>query len=154
MAKDKTRRGSPEAIAKRRSARALNTLFQKGAVETAIDGRALKRKKRFLKELAEGKNGEALKAHEALGHVTYLLGMGETLGSIRKLNPKLPPKPALTDEVVQTIRATQESYGFDPRAWRLLGVDIESIMGGGGGESAKPATAPKGRKKGGKRKAA
>ncbi|HEY8429496.1 MAG TPA: hypothetical protein VIL20_14020, partial [Sandaracinaceae bacterium] len=76
MAKTKkeTRRGSPEAIAKRRAARALNTLFEKGRTETAMDGRTLKRKRRLMQELKEGKRGETLKAHEVLGHVTELLG--------------------------------------------------------------------------------
>ncbi len=132
MAKDKTRRGSPEAIAKRRAARALNTLFDKGAAAGAMDGRVLKKKRRMLEELANGRRGETLKAHEALSHITQLLALGETLSSIRALKPKLPPVPPLTDETVAAIRATQESYGFDPRAWQLLRVNIAQVMSGGG----------------------
>lgn len=144
MAKDKTRRGSPEAIAKRRAARALNTIFEKGTTETAIDGRTLKRKRRLMSELAEGKRGETLRAHEALAHITELLTLGETVGSIRKLRPRLPPAPPLTDETIGAIKATQESYEFDRRAWRLLGINIEKVMSGeGGGPPTKRAQAGK-----------
>jgi hypothetical protein len=126
----KTRRGSPEAIAKRRAARSLNRVFDQGAVETGLDGRTLKRKKRLLKELQDGKRGETLKAHEVLGHVTELLkDMGETLTTIRRLKPRLPPTPAVTGETVPIFQETQRNYNFDPRAWKVLGLDIEEIMG-------------------------
>lgn len=150
MAKDKTRRGSPEAIAKRRAARALNTIFEKGTTETAIDGRTLKRKRRLMSELAEGKGGETLRAHEALAHITELLTLGETVGSIRKLKPKVPPAPPLTEESIGAIKATQENYGFDPRAWRFVGINIGQVMSG---EAGGPAT-KRTRKKTGRRKRA
>lgn len=130
-AKKTTKRGSPEAIAKRRAARALNTLFDKGPVAAGMDGRSVRRKQRLTKELSEGKGGQALKAHEVLSHVTELLQMGETVSSIRKLKPKVPPAPVIDEQTVGAIRETQESYNFDPRAWKILGVDIESVMGGG-----------------------
>src|SRR5690606_14398631 len=142
-AKQKTRRGSPEAIAKRRAARSLNRIFDAGAAANALDGRTLKRKKRLLKELQEGKGGEALKAHEVLSHVTELLGLGENMTSIRQLKLRLPPTPPLAGDTLGIIRDTQTSYGFDPRAWKLIGVDIDAVMSGSIGEEA-PAT---GRKK-------
>lgn len=158
MAKTKkeTRRGSPEAIAKRRAARALNTLFEKGRTETAMDGRTLKRKRRLMQELKEGKRGETLKAHEVLGHVTELLGMGENLTSIRALKPRLPPRPPLTEEVVNAMRETQKAYNYAPQAWRLLGVDIEAIMAGEGAAAAAESAPRRGRAKktGGRRKKA
>lgn len=140
----KTRRGSPEAIAKRRAARSLNNLFEKGAAQEAMDGRTLKRKNRLLQELKEGRGGEAIKAHEVLGYATELFGMGENLTSIRALKPKLPPKLPLTPETVAVIRDTQNSYGYDPRAWTLLGIDIESVMKDEAEAEAEP---PKRRKK-------
>lgn len=146
--KKETRRGSPEAIAKRRAARSLNSLFAKTADVGTMDGRTVKRKNRLLKELQEGRSGSALKAHEALSHITELLTLGETVGSIRKLNPRLPGAPVLTDEMVAAIRETQESYNFDPRAWKFLGVDVEAVVGGE--TPAAGAAAPKakrGRKK-------
>src|SRR5690606_7478479 len=83
------------------------------------------------KELKEGKSGEALKAHEVLSHVTELLEVGENLTSIRRLKPRLPPTPSMTDEtVVGVVRDTQRSYSFDPRAWKLLGIDIEAVVSG------------------------
>ncbi len=131
---DKTRRGSPEAIAKRRVARALNRLFEEGGTTTALDGRTLKRKKRLMKELKDGKAGKPLKALEVLGHVTELLQLGETLTTLRKLKPKLPPAPPVTEESLAIYRETQSQYGFDPKAWKLLGVDLAKDDG-----PAKPA---------------
>lgn len=154
----KTRRGSPEAIAKRRAARSLNRIFDQGATATAMDGRTLKRKKRLLKELQEGKRGETLKAHEVLGHVTELLTLGENLTSIRKLKPRLPPTPPLTGDTVDVVRDTQRSYGYDPRAWKILGIDIENVMagggGGGGGAGATEAAPRRARKKAARKKKA
>ncbi len=140
-AKKTTRRGSPEAIAKRRAARALNTLFDKGPVAAGLDGRSIRRKNRLTKELVEGKNGETLKAHEVLSHVSELLQMGETLTAIRRLKPRVPPTPPLTEEVLEAIRQTHESYEFDTRAWKVLGVDIDAITGASKASSA-PAPAP------------
>lgn len=148
----KTRRGSPEAIAKRRAARSLNRIFDQGATATAMDGRTLKRKKRLLKELQEGKRGETLKAHEVLGHVTELLTLGENLTSIRKLKPRLPPTPPLTDDFLGVVRETQRSYTYDPRAWKILGIDIDNVMTGGSG--ADEGGAKRGRKKGTRKKKA
>lgn len=126
-AKKKTNRGSPEAIAKRRAARALNRLFSEAGTKETLDGRSLKRKQRLLTELKEGKGGEALKALDVLGHATELFTLGETLASLRKLKPKLPPRPDSTGENAAVLADVQRLYGFDTRAWRLLGVDIGAI---------------------------
>lgn len=142
--KDTTRRGSPEAIAKRRSARALNTLFARGASSNGMDGRTLKRKNRLLEELKNGKGGATIKAHEVLSHVTELLGMGESLTTIRALKPRLPPPLAVTDESIGIIKETQASYNFDPRAWKFLGVDLDAVMSD---NPAKATTRKAGRKK-------
>lgn len=150
-AKKTTRRGSPEAIAKRRAARSLNRIFDRGAAASALDGRTLKRKRRLLKELQEGKGGEPLKAHEVLSHVTELLALGENMTSIRQLKPQLPPTPPLDEETIEVIRETQASYGFDPRAWKLMGIDIDAIMSGES-EEAPTEEAPK--KRGRKKKSA
>lgn len=141
-AKKATKRGSPEAIAKRRAARALNKIFEEGGSGGALDGRTLKRKKRLIDELKKGRRGKALKAHEVLAHATELLTLGETLTSLRKLKPLLPPTPAVDGETSAIIVATQSSYSFDPRAWRLLGIDIAKVMGEDGGAAAKPAKKP------------
>ncbi len=150
----KTRRGSPEAIAKRRAARSLNRIFDQGATASAMDGRTLKRKKRLLKELQEGKGGETLKAHEVLGHVTELMTLGENLTSIRKLKPRLPPTPPLSGEFLDVVRDTQRSYNYDPRAWKVLGIDIDSVMAGGDGASGGEGAPKRARRKGGRKKKA
>lgn len=152
-AKKETRRGSPEAIAKRRAARALNAMFDKGpAADSALDGRTLKRKRRLLKELKEGKGGEPLKAHQVLSYATELFGMGETLSSLRKMKPRVPPTPPLDEGTIAAIRETQANYNFDPGAWKLLGVDIENL--GAGGAAAGGDEAPKRRKKASRKKKA
>lgn len=140
----KSGRGSPEAVAKRRVARALNQLFERGT-EAAMDGRTLKRKRRLMKELKEGRRGMSLKAIEALQRVDELLKLGETLSSIRRLKPKVPPAPPLTVETAAAVAQTQEQYGFDPRAWKVLGVDIDVASGAPG--TKKPAARKKAAKK-------
>lgn len=122
-AKTASRRGAPEAIAKRKAARALNTLFAKGApAANGVDGRTAKRRARLLKELKEGRNGKPLKPIEVLGYATELLAAGETLSSLRKVSSA--SKFPATDESLELARTVQSQYQFDPRAWRLLGVDM------------------------------
>lgn len=125
-----TRRGSPEAISKRRVARALNRLFEEGGATGNLDGRTLKRKKRLVHELKEGRGGKPLKALEVLAHATELLALGETLTSLRKLKPKLPPTPSVNEESAGIYAETQKNYGFDPKAWKILGIDIGELIGG------------------------
>lgn len=132
----KSGRGSPEAVAKRRAARALNQLFDRAGAST-MDGRTLKRKQRLIKELKAGKRGQPLKAIEALQRIDELLKLGETLGSIRRLKPKVSAPPPATDETVALIAETQKLYGFDPKAWKILGVEL------GGEKTSKPAKAAK-----------
>ncbi|MCZ7685734.1 MAG: hypothetical protein M5U28_45905 [Sandaracinaceae bacterium] len=98
---------------------------------TTMDGRTLKRKKRLLKELQEGRRGETLKAHEVLGHVTELMTLGENLTTIRQLKPRVPATPAHTPEFLDAVRSTQRSYNYDARAWRILGINIDAVMAGG-----------------------
>lgn len=152
----KTNRGSPEAIAKRRAARALNRLFSEaGAAPAQLDGRTLKRKRRLMKDLVEGKNGEPLKALEVLTSATELLQLGETLASLRKLKPKLPPTPS-GEEASAAILETQQLYGFDPKAWKLLGVDLARLSAPSSGDTAQESSARprRARKKAAKKKAA
>ncbi len=127
-----SRRGSPEVIAKHRSARILNTLFCRGTKVARVDARTLRRKRRLVRELQDGRRGEPLKPVEVLAHVTELLRMGETLRSVRELGPRLPALPPLSVAFLAAVRETQASFGFDPRAWRLLGIDIGRLSPTGG----------------------
>lgn len=117
-------RGSPEAIAKRRAARTLNSLFgERRSVGARIDGRTEKRRRRLLAELRDGRGGQPLKAIEVLTHTNELLAMGETLSSIRKAGAK-PLEVELDDSDMEIVRQTQQEYQFRPEAWTMLGVEI------------------------------
>lgn len=127
-------RGSAEAIEKRRVARQLNSLFGTGTgTPGKLDGRTEKRRLRLLKELKEGKSGQALKPIEIVTHANELLEMGETLAAIRKNGVKTP-KFELdgSPEKVETVLRAQEAYGFRPEVWKLLGVDIAELSAGAG----------------------
>lgn len=142
--KASTGRGSPEAVEKRRAARQLNSLLlgsSKGAVE--LDGRTEKRRQRLIAELKEGKGGEALKPIDRLGHVNELLGIGETLGSLRKQGIK-PMKSTLNDEVIDTAERVQAANPeIRPTAWKILGIQM-----GADGKVIRPGeSAPRGRAK-------
>jgi hypothetical protein len=124
-------RGSPEAIAKRRAARHLNSIFGEGGRSGgALDGRTEKRRRRLLQELKEGRQGRPLKAIEILTHTNELLELGETLSSIKKAGAK-QIKTALSDADRDVVESTQAEYGFRPEAWKMLGIDI-----GGAAEAA------------------
>lgn len=151
-----TRRGHPEAIAKRRAARALNRLFSEaGAGPEQLDGRTLKRKRRLVKDLTEGKGGQPLKALEVLTRAHELLSLGETLVSLRKLKPKLPPMPPLDETTTAIVLDTQANYGFDARAWKLIGVSLERLgaPAAAAGEAEAPARPRRARKKAASKKA-
>ncbi len=128
-------RGSAEAIEKRRVARQLNTLFgATGSQSGKLDGRTEKRRQRLLKELKEGKRGQALKPIEIITHASELLDMGETLATIRK-NGLKANRIELDgqDEKADAVRRAQEAYQFHPEVWKLLGIDLEEL--GDGSES-------------------
>jgi hypothetical protein len=130
-------RGSKEAIAKRRTARQLNTLLTGGARTTdRLDGRTEKRRRRLVKELKEGKRGKPLKPIDMVTYVNELFEIGETLASLRKQGVK-PRRTELTPEVVAVAKAAQEAYGFRPEAWKMLGIDLPATKGSapaGGGK--------------------
>lgn len=117
------RRGSPEAIAKRRAARAFNDLLDPGSGR--LDGRTEKRRQRLLSELEAGKrrgSGRELKPVEILSHVDELLALGQPPATLRKV---LKPRQlsAETDTLVDVLRRLHQAYGFRPEAYRLLGLD-------------------------------
>jgi hypothetical protein len=122
-------RGSPEAIAKRRAARHLNSLFGEGGRAAGqLDGRTEKRRRRLLEELKDGRNGRALKAIEVLTHTNELLELGETLSTIRKAGAK-PRKMEISEEDQDVVQATQSEYNFRPEAWKMLGIEVGGTDG-------------------------
>lgn len=122
-------RGSAEAIEKRRVARQLNTLFGgPGNPAGKLDGRTEKRRQRLLKELKEGRAGQALKPIEIVCHANELLSLGETLSSIRKNGVKAARVDLVdTGEKAETVLRAQEAYGFRPEVWKLLGIDLAEL---------------------------
>jgi hypothetical protein len=141
------KRGSPEAIAKRRAARAFNDLLDPSG-RTGLDGRTEKRRQRLLSELGSGKtrgSGKALKPIDILSHVTELLELGESIASIRKAcrpRPAVAPDPRL----LETLARLHRAYGFPPEAYAFLGIGDEALRRAGivGGRGRRTAAPPAG----------
>jgi hypothetical protein len=123
-----TGRGSPETVAKRRTARFLNAILLGGdAKDGRLDGRTAKRKKRLIKELVARTSGKAaLKPIDLLGHASELMKLGETFASLRKQGVK-KAKFEITDEAMKLAKAAQAAYGFHPQAWRILGITLPTV---------------------------
>ena len=137
-AEPSNRRGSPEAIAKRRAARAFNDLLDPSG--SRLDGRTEQRRRRLLVELESGKHrgsGVDLKPVDILTRVDELLGLGETLVSLRKHCPP-PPLQSPTERLVELVAALHRAYGFRPEAYRFVGVPPE-ILRRAGVATARPA---------------
>src|SRR5688572_5411269 len=99
------RRGSPEAIEKRRVARVFNDILGgRGAAAAKLDGRTEKRRQRLLKELEAGKarGTRELKPLDILQRVQELMDLGEPLSSIRKVakvrKNTVPPEAIVRSE--------------------------------------------------------
>ncbi len=122
------RRGSREAIEKRRAARAFNDLLAGGA-RPARDGRTEKRRQRLLAELKKGTaraGGEPLKPIEVLLRVQALIELGETAATIRRSCK--PPRPVeSTREVIEGVKRLHEAYGFAPDAYQFVGIDAATL---------------------------
>ncbi|HTJ84390.1 MAG TPA: hypothetical protein VL400_21880 [Polyangiaceae bacterium] len=140
--RDRTRRGSPEAIEKRRAARRFNDLLAGEARAAKLDGRTEKKRQRLLKELREGQlraSGKGLKPIDVLLRVDELLALGEPVASLKKALK--PPRPVpSSDEVVDGVRQLHVAYGFRAEAYAFVGIDEATLKRAGVG---KPATSGK-----------
>ena len=127
------RRGSPEAIAKRRAGRAFNDLFSNRARGGSLDGRTRKRRARLLLELEQGKtrgSGRELKPLDILDRVSELLELGEPLVALKKVcRPR--QAPAAGAQLVEAIRELHRAYRFRPEAYRFVGVDDAVLRAAG-----------------------
>ena len=127
------RRGSPEAIEKRRAARLFNdVLGGRGTGARKLDGRTEKRRQRLLAELKSGKarGNHDLKPLDVLQHVEELLSLGEPLASIRKVakvRKSQVPEEAMHDAVVRLHKA----YNFKPETYRFVGIGDEILRSAG-----------------------
>src|ERR1700736_4930634 len=115
------RRGSPEAIEKRKAARIFNdALGGHGLAANKLDGRTEKRRQRLLRELENGtaRGARELKPLDILQRVQELLELGEPLSSIRKVS-KVRKSALPADSVVDVVERLHKAYGFRTQAYRL-----------------------------------
>ena len=150
------RRGSPEAIAKRRAARAFNDLIDPSGGQ-GLDGRTEKRRQRLLAELESGKargSGKALKPIDVLSHVAELMGLGESVTSLRKV---CRPRPLNVSDarLLEVLSRLHRAYGFPKAAYAFVGIGDDTlrkagILGGRanrrGGEEPTARAAPRRRR--------
>jgi hypothetical protein len=115
-------RASPEAVAKRRAARAFNEAVL-GQGSRGPDGRTERRRRRLLQELADGRTsaGRELTPIDVLLCVQALLDLGEPLATLLEARPAPEPLP-VTDELVERVRALDEAYTLAPEVYRFVGV--------------------------------
>jgi len=141
--KAKNRRASPEAVEKRRAARAFNEALLGGGARPG-DGRTERRRKRLLEELGSGTargSKRELKPIEVLTRVQELLALGEPLAAIRKACPK--PRPVeVTPEVVEGIRAIHRAYAFPVAIYGFVGLGAEALREAGLVPGPRAARAP------------
>jgi hypothetical protein len=131
--KAQNRRGSPEAIEKRRAARLFNdVLGGRGSATQKLDGRTEKRRQRLLKELEDGKarGARELKPLDVLQRVQELMDLGEPLSSIRKV-AKVRKTTIPEATIVEVVQRLHEAYGFRPEAYRFVGIGDEVLRGAG-----------------------
>jgi hypothetical protein len=124
--KAKSGRGSPEAIEKRRVARAFNAIFAATPdTPKGLDGRTEKRRQRLVEELKTGKSrkGQPLLPVERLQAMHQLLEIGETKASLTKQGVKFPRSvaPELKGQE-DLIKQFQAAYDLHPDSWKILGV--------------------------------
>jgi len=143
------RRGSPEAIEKRRVARVFNDILGgRGASSHKLDGRTEKRRQRLLKELEAGKarGSRELKPLDVLQRVQELMDLGEPLSSIRKVT-KIRKSAVAPEAIVGVVERLHRAYSFRPEVYRFVGIGEEVLREAGVLEAARAA------RTGGKRRA-
>lgn len=126
------RRGSPEAIEKRKVARIFNDFLGRGAAAHKLDGRTEKRRQRLLRELGAGQAHGArdLKPLDVLQRVQELLDLGEPVSTIKKVR-KLPKPIPVAKETVQLVERLHKAYAFHQEAYRFVGIS-DAVLGTAG----------------------
>ena len=122
------KRGSPEAIEKRRVARMFNDVLGGGGSTTKLDGRTAKRRQRLLRELEENKaHGEReLKPLDILQRIQELLELGEPIANIMKVR-KVPRAMTPNASTVQLIQRLHQAYGFRRETYKFVGISDEVL---------------------------
>jgi len=132
QSKAPNRRGSPEAIEKRRAARMFNDVLGGRAAAGKLDGRTEKRRQRLMKELEAGqaRGARELKPLDVLQRVQELMDLGEPLSSIRKVakvkKTNLPP-----ESIVEIVGRLHKAYAFRPEVYRFVGIGEDVLRGAG-----------------------
>jgi hypothetical protein len=132
-ARPPNRRGSPEAIEKRRVARVFNDILGgRGAAAHKLDGRTEKRRQRLLKELEAGKarGSRELKPLDVLQRVQELMDLGEPLSSIRKVT-KVRKNALPAEAIVDVVERLHRAYSFRPEVYRFVGIGEEVLREAG-----------------------
>lgn len=132
-ARPPNRRGSPEAIEKRRVARVFNDILGgRGAAAHKLDGRTEKRRQRLLKELEAGKarGSRELKPLDILQRVQELMDLGEPLSSIRKVT-KVRKNAVPPEAIVGVVERLHRAYSFRPEVYRFVGIGEEVLREAG-----------------------
>src|SRR3954447_21550327 len=131
--KPQNRRGSPEAIEKRRAARLFNdVLGGRGSAAQKLDGRTEKRRQRLLKELEDGKarGARELKPLDVLQRVQELMDLGEPLSSIRKV-AKVKKSAVSPEAIVSVVERLHRAYSFRPEVYRFVGIGEDVLREAG-----------------------
>jgi len=131
--KPQNRRGSPEAIEKRRAGRLFNdVLGGRGSGPHKRDGRTEKRRQRMMRELESGKvrGSRELKPLDVLQRVHELLELGEPLRSIRKV-AKVRKSAVPPESVVEVVGRLHKAYGFRPECYRFVGIGDDVLRSAG-----------------------
>jgi hypothetical protein len=127
------RRGSPEAIEKRRVARVFNDILGgRGAAAQRLDGRTEKRRQRLLRELEAGKarGSRELKPLDVLQRVQELMDLGEPLASIRKV-AKVRKSTVSPEAIVGVVERLHRAYSFRPEVYRFVGIGEDVLREAG-----------------------
>ena len=127
------RRGSPEAIEKRRVARVFNDILGgRGSAAAKLDGRTEKRRQRLLKELELGKarGTRELKPLDVLQRVQELMDLGEPLSSIRKV-AKVRKNTVPPEAIVGVVERLHRAYAFRPEVYRFVGIGEDVLREAG-----------------------
>jgi hypothetical protein len=127
------RRGSPEAIEKRRVARVFNDILGgRGAAAQRLDGRTEKRRQRLLRELEAGRarGSRELKPLDVLQRVQELMDLGEPLSAIRKV-AKVRKSTVAPEAIVGVVERLHRAYSFRPEVYRFVGIGEEVLREAG-----------------------
>jgi len=131
--KPQNRRGSPEAIEKRRVARLFNDILGgRGNGAHRRDGRTEKRRQRLMRELESGKvrGAHELKPLDVLQRVNELMSLGEPLSAIRKI-AKVRKATVPPESMVEVVSRLHKAYGFRPECYRFVGVGDDVLRSAG-----------------------